>query len=445
MKRKIVKSTAYFIAIVLLILSVSGCSQNHTTNSGNSSSDITASGNNPSAENNFEPQTEHLSEVPDGYIGIYTIEDLKNSGYNTKGNYILMNDLDLSSVADWDGINNDAVFDGNNYTIFNLKSTKCGLFCYANSIKNLNVENIDITLKGENYDKRYLGGLACTASNIENCITNGKINVTVAVTGPYYGFIGGIVGLYENDDKIIKNCKSGIKVIYKTTSPLNSDCVIGGICGRTEIGENKTFENCEFFGTINAEDATVGGILGYNYYQNVKIDSCLNSGTISCNYSTENSYISGYGKAVGGIVGISDKNDIIIENCSNISDIVAKINIDEAPRYDYCFGGIIGKLASDSLNVRNCYNAGKINVEGDNKKIGAIMGSDRTDNLYIRNCAYLKNDSYGITSTNAMFANCKAMTENEMQDINNYPFDNINEWKDVKGSYPIHNATDENT
>lgn len=63
--------------------------------------------------------------------------------------------------------------------------------------------------------------------------------------------------------------------------------------------------------------------------------------------------------------------------------------------------------------------------------------------MQIRNCAYLKNNSYGITATNAMFANCKAMTKEEMQDINNYPFDNKNEWKIVNGSYPIHNATNE--
>lgn len=96
-----------------------------------------------------------------------------------------------------------------------------------------------------------------------------------------------------------------------------------------------------------------------------------------------------------------------------------------------------------NLNIHNCYNAGKINIEGNNKKVGAITGSDKTDYLHIRNCAYLGNDSYGITSTNAMFANCKSMTEKEMKDINNYPFDNINEWKNIKSSYPIYNYIDE--
>lgn len=44
----------------------------------------------------------HQSEVPQGFIGIYTVEDLINSGANVGGNYILMNDLDLSSVEDWE-------------------------------------------------------------------------------------------------------------------------------------------------------------------------------------------------------------------------------------------------------------------------------------------------------------------------------------------------------
>lgn len=57
----------------------------------------------------------HKTEVPAGYIGIYTVEDLKNAEANADGNYILMNDLDLSSAADWDGIYINGIFDGNNY------------------------------------------------------------------------------------------------------------------------------------------------------------------------------------------------------------------------------------------------------------------------------------------------------------------------------------------
>lgn len=377
MKRKIVKSTAYFIAIVLLILSVSGCSQNHATNSGNSSSDITVSGNNSSAENNFEPQTEHISEVPDGYIGIYTVEDLKNAGYNTKGNYILMNDLDLSSVADWDGINNDSVFDGNNYTISNLKSTKVGLFWKAKSIKNLNVENIEIYFNGDEYDKANvnsleklaggsfpygLGGLAGSATSIENCVTNGKINVksekAVRHTGiRYITAIGGIVG-FSGSGKV-KNSKSGIEI----TVSGNSTYDIGGICGQGVA--NMSIEDCEFYGMINAGNSNnVGGILGNGVWVE-KIDSCLNRGTISRKLSSK------FSQAiyVGGIAGYS-QNIEEIKNCVNTGDILETINFDEILEYhELNFGGILGN-GDSTASVSNCCNAGRINVEGggDQKK-----------------------------------------------------------------------------
>ena len=39
----------------------------------------------------------HLTDVPDGYVGIYTKSDLDNIRNNLSGNYILMNDIDFSS------------------------------------------------------------------------------------------------------------------------------------------------------------------------------------------------------------------------------------------------------------------------------------------------------------------------------------------------------------
>lgn len=44
-------------------------------------------------------------EVPAGYIGIYSPEDLNKVRNNLAGSYILMNDLDLSA-ANWEPIGN---------------------------------------------------------------------------------------------------------------------------------------------------------------------------------------------------------------------------------------------------------------------------------------------------------------------------------------------------
>ena len=45
---------------------------------------------------------ENQTTVPDGYIGIYTAEDLYNIRNNLSGKYILMNDIDLSVYENWE-------------------------------------------------------------------------------------------------------------------------------------------------------------------------------------------------------------------------------------------------------------------------------------------------------------------------------------------------------
>ena len=50
--------------------------------------------------------SEHLTEVPEGYVGVYTIEDLYCVRNDLTANYILMNDIDLTEApaegGDWD-------------------------------------------------------------------------------------------------------------------------------------------------------------------------------------------------------------------------------------------------------------------------------------------------------------------------------------------------------
>ena len=40
-----------------------------------------------------ETDSEHITTVPDGYVGIYTKDDLDNIKLNLSGKYILMNDI----------------------------------------------------------------------------------------------------------------------------------------------------------------------------------------------------------------------------------------------------------------------------------------------------------------------------------------------------------------
>jgi len=58
----------------------------------------------------FIEPVRHQRTVPDGYVGIYTAQDLDNMRNNLTGKYVLMNDIDLADWGNWEPIG-----DGNNY------------------------------------------------------------------------------------------------------------------------------------------------------------------------------------------------------------------------------------------------------------------------------------------------------------------------------------------
>lgn len=433
--KKFTKTISCLLVAVLLLLLSTACSKDSGTNSPSNNQE----GENSSmSENTTENGPEHLIEVPNGYIGIYTVEDLQNSSLNTDANYILMNDLDLSSIKNWEGIDNSSIFDGNNYTVSNLKSTKSGLFISADTIQNLSVSDIDITIDDET--SQDIGGLANHAKKVENCNSSGTITVSETHN---FAYIGGLIG--ETWGDTIKGCTSSVKISHTSTA-YNTN--IGGILGRfdhTNLTNNNylSIENCKFSGAIRAKNAIIGGIVGYCNNE-IRISYSSNTGNLKGDYSADSKYAD-YGSCIGGIVGFKDygSGNIIIENCFNTGTITGTIGKDidinqKSINHQFYFGGIIGNCHSD-LNIHNCYNSTLVDIQNNIANIGGITGNNSPDDLYITNCAYLQNDSYGVTSTKAMFENCKAMTENEMKDINNYPFDNINEWKNSANSYPIYN------
>jgi type II secretion system protein G len=167
-------------------------------------------GNNPGNGNE-----EHLSEVPDGHIGIYMPEQLASIGnnpdYPLDGNYIVMDDLDLSGyenwtpigVEDWSAFN--GIFDGNNYIISNLTINSDGgykgLFGYiseTSEITNLGLENANIT------SCSFTGGLVgLNNGTITDCYATGEVTGTG-------NCIGGLVG---RNNGTIENCYTTGKVV----------------------------------------------------------------------------------------------------------------------------------------------------------------------------------------------------------------------------------------
>ncbi len=95
--------------------------------------------------------------IPDGYTPIYTAEGMYNVSDDLSGNYILMNDIDLSSYSSWTPIGSSdssyfsGIFDGGGHTITGLKidseDSYQGLFGYVSggSISNLIIEDAQVS------------------------------------------------------------------------------------------------------------------------------------------------------------------------------------------------------------------------------------------------------------------------------------------------------------
>lgn len=302
--------------------------------------------------------SDHLTEVPEGYVGIYTKEDLLKVHYDATAKYILMNDI-CFNYSDFDEDYNDGngwipfpqfsgVFDGNNYKISNLRISgnidNAGLFSSITSssiVKNLFVENINIDVTGNK-----VGGITGSIvldtekSNyiISNCMVSGNVS-----GGKYVSGICGYAYVSSNDSMfILTNCCNAASV--------NGISSVGGVLGfhgggasyEGYIGSRGSYAyiyKCVNTGNICAE-GNAGGLVGYT-----------NEGYASGTYGGP-----GYGR-------------IDINQSFNCGDVTAS---------KQC-GGIIGGLSAIEnyqITISNCYNVGII-TSSTGEGFGAIIGINK--------------------------------------------------------------------
>ncbi len=240
--------------------------------------------------------------VPEGYTPIYTIDDLYAIRNNLSGNYILMNDIDMSATApggDWDcgygwkpigGKGEDAfsgVFDGNGYAIKNMHiygepdETNIGLFARVRkSIQHLSLEcDIDITLDCyEEHNVGTIAGLTYAPSTVNECFVTGNLSIITYSSGTStsYSYWGGLIG---DSDGIIENCFNASTITLTCKDKIDySTLSLGGISG---YGEQVKF--CYSMGAIvvnsNGNEITppnIGYISGdHDQYSALAYTSCF--------------------------------------------------------------------------------------------------------------------------------------------------------------------------
>lgn len=278
----------------------------------------------------------------------YLAQVTNNNRYKYSNKYFsLMNDIDLNNI-EWTPIGGygatfDGFFNGNNYTVKNLKITEdkfdslalingdniryiwIGLFGYSyGTIENLNVTGaISINHSDEIYeDTIYVGGIAGRINQISNC----NNFVTVSATSNSGGSIvysGGLVGDYVS----YADCCYNYGDIYAYAKKHSGSA---GISGRG-VYDDEGIKNSGNFGKIKAESpdtSRAGGIVSQVTYSD--IENCFNKGEISASQ-------------VGGIASFISESTI--NNCYNSGDTISE-------HYNN-YGYLAYKIDRSTLN--NCF------------------------------------------------------------------------------------------
>lgn len=386
----------------------------------------------------FIVPVERQTTVPDGYIGISTAEEFNKIRLNSSANYILMDDIDLSSLAEWkyvdtikpfrdyDGIieltvpvhetplDFEGVLDGNGFTVSGFETR---LF---EEIETAEIRNLAVELNGRNMIR------ASTDSTIYNCYTFGTVNysadeILIYANGAHTT-IGAMIGKADRTE--IANCynTADIAIDYEFTdknSAVTNLTPVSGFGGLVGIIRDCTVTNSYNSGDISisvgAKNFSAGGIAGSAYNRETSpaktnattISGCYNAGNIVTNGNAAGIFANGAGTST--------------ENCYNVGTIESKqghaggIGAGNNIFNSYNAGSIIGGDLDDSnavgigyqrnVVVSSCYSIGQIKGE-------IICGISPSKDLDY--CYFLDNVE-NATPDGALFANVKKLTKSEMK------------------------------
>lgn len=283
---------------------------------------------------------------------VYNAGDLNNIRFPYLGYYyILMNDINLNSYANWEPIGTSGtpfsgIFEGQGHNIskltVNSASKPIGLFGYisAGTVKNTRVSG---TVQGTTDDSQ-IGGLV--GYNNGGVIKNSSASVAVSGTATTFGSSIGVIAGYNTGS--ISYCSAAGTAFESrvATTALSSQFNIGGVAGYNT--GNITY--CSSSATVTADQNStgLGGLAG------------LSSGLISRCYSI--GAVTGGFNYIGGFVGMI--NDGSVSNCYAFGKVSGG-TLDT--------GGFVGLHYSGT--VQNCYAIGSVGGSGN---VGGFSGLTNT-------------------------------------------------------------------
>ena len=250
------------------------------------------------------------------------------------------------------------------------------------------VSDLSITISGGQYH----GLFGCIeGAVIKDLRVEGNIGGSSSMENDIY--VGGIVGLVNNNSKIIA-CSNAVEITVTTTAA-NSGLNIGGIAG--QVNNNIYIRSCwneaSLTGT-SSQNLSIGGIVGSSYSL---INNCYSSGTVS---GTGTSTLA---VASGGIVGYIPNS--AVSKCYATGSVSAT-NSQEGSTTSA--GGIVGHI-NTSGGVNDCLalNTGKgitISANGTTSHVGRVVGQKEEGYL---------DQNYASTKIQLQKGNASAAAPNE--------------------------------
>ncbi|MCZ2258651.1 InlB B-repeat-containing protein [Sporosarcina sp. G11-34] len=332
----------------------------------------------------------YLTEVPNGYIGIESIEDLNKVRSGLGAKYILMNDIDLTketSVDGWIPIGNrdkpfTGVFDGNGYKIIGMniniisdQIVYAGLFGYISKAEIKGLGIVESTILVENnsiYSTTsdvYVGGITGYV-NQTSIIVDSYTTGSILASSLFNSYAGGLVG-----------AAGQVSVIDSYNEGDVSAKEAGGIAGKITSKLSKVGDSYNT-GKITGSNYA-GGITGTFYGEEIR--ASFNEGTISSSQ--------GHAAGIAGYI-----SSTIIKETRNEADVTGY----------YTSGGIVGRAISST--IEQSANTGEIKVESSLGAGGIAGGAQSSIILYSSNSGdiYSKGTAGGISGglTNTTIAQC---------------------------------------
>ena len=271
----------------------------------------------------------------------------------------------------------------------------------------------------------YIGGLASTCSNLNNCTSDTEVKISDTIFN--YGGISSDCNSDTSNRSLISNCTATGTLTAASENILNAE--YGGITALP--GFNKDIVDCENNITAYLTNYTgnFGGIAAYSdaMIQNdteLNINHCINNGNVNLDYkvaqsNTDDSASAAY---IGGILG-SAINSVKIINCINNGNTSAGSNSGSGS--DLNSGSNSGSTSGTNSGSTSDF-AANFNLYS-----GGILGHSSAPSAYklINNINYGNCNSSDITF-GGLVANSINETSTENLSPNAYNFASLNKTLD---------------